>query len=209
MSRAYEMNQEAAARVGNSNFITESGRYAGKFVSAIAVKSKQGTDGVEFSFKSDDDRTANYLQLWTYNAEGRQVYGFSVLSAIMQCLRVSKIAPRPMTINDGGGPRSVEGFPELVGKPIGLLLQREDYVKQDGTPGFQLKIIVPFDPRNQLTAAELIKGVSTPAELAKQEARLSDKPAARQQPQQTQRRPATTGSGSDSWDAMQDDVPWR
>lgn len=198
MPRSYDLDPDGAAKAGTSNYISKTDEYIGTFTAAVAVQSKQGTDGIEFSFKTNEGQVANFLQLWTFNTEGRQLYGHAVLSAILACLRQRSIQSRAMTM-DG---KPVEGFPDLCGKSIGLLLQREEYYKQDGSVGFKFNISAPFEPQSRKVAAEILK--SLPAEkLPQMVAALRDKPV------QARREPAHASGGSQSGDWTNDpEIPF-
>ena len=199
MSISYDMDTEGAAKAGTSNYLNETGKYIGSFVSAVSVLSDKKTEGIEFSFKTSDGRTANFLQLWAFNTEGRKLYGHAVLSAIMAVLRVKNIQSKTMTLGD----ENVEGFPDLCNKPIGLLLQREEYVKRDKSMGFKFNIVAPFDAQSEKVAVELMKNL--PAEkLAVMVSQLKDKPA------QQRREPAQSGGTSTAagnW-TNDDEIPW-
>lgn len=190
MARSYDLDAAAASKVGVSSYISETGKYAGKFLCAEAKVSEQGTEGVEFTFEATDGRRANYLQLWTFNSDGKQLYGFSVLSAIMTCLRMKSIHPKAMPITDNKGTRQAQGFPELCGKPIGLLLEREETEKRDGTASYRFVIKAPFDPATELVAAEILRRDTTPSALPKMVAQLRDRPL------QGRREHAATASAS-------------
>lgn len=209
MSRSYSLDPKSAAKAGVTSYITETGKYVGKFTRAEIVKSQQGTEGVEFSFVTDDGLRSDYLTLWTYNAKGDALPSLHVLNAIMACLRVRELAPAKITVVDFGGTRSADGFPSLMDKPIGVLLQREEYEKNklgaDGQPliGYKFNLVAPFEAKTELTAGEILKQITTPEQLPKMVAKLKDKPL------QKRRAPATVGAGgSGSIDGMDDDIPF-
>lgn len=176
MSRSYSLDAEQARAAGVSNRITESGKYVGKFTRAEAVVSRQNTEGVEFTFESNDGQTADFLTCWTFNEQGDQLYGLKVLNAVMTCLRVKQLAPRPMTFQRHDGARQGDGFPDLMGKPIGLLLQREEYEKSDGSVAYKFNIALPFEASSGLTAGEILSKATTPTGADKALAALRDKP---------------------------------
>ena len=68
--------------------IEEKGKYMGVITRAESIQSKKGTKGVGISFKTDTGSTADYLDFWTINNEGKQLAGYNLLMAIMTCLRV-------------------------------------------------------------------------------------------------------------------------
>lgn len=175
MSRSYTLDAEQARAAGVSNRITETGKYVGKFTRAEEVVSRSKTEGVEFTFESNDGRTADFLTCWTYNEAGDALYGLKVLNAVLTCLRVKQITPSKMQIQGRDGVRQANGFPDLMGKPIGLLLQREDYIKTDGLATFKFNIALPFEASSELTAGEILSKATSPVGLAKATAALRDK----------------------------------
>src|SRR5690606_2180033 len=159
--RAYTADTTAAAQVGTSNYVDESGKYIGEITLAESVTSKRGTEGIEISFLTREGQQANYLTLWTYNESSEALYGYKVLSALMTVMGVSRIEPKQGDIKDrDGNQRRVIAFPALHKVPVGLVLQKEYYTKQDGTGGYKFNIIVPFNAQTELTAKEMIDGVT-------------------------------------------------
>lgn len=174
--RTYTADPTAARQANANNYIDQSGKYLGEFTLAEAVTSKKGTEGIEFSFKSDEGQQANYLTLWTYNERGEALYGFKVLSAIMTVMGVKELQPKQATIKDANGqPRQVVGFPALHNKPIGLVLQKVLYTKNDGKDGYKFNIFAPFQVNTELTAKEILDGATQPKALAGIIASLKDK----------------------------------
>ena len=68
--------------------IDASGEYIGTFTKAEKVISNGGTEGIDFSFESDDGATADYLTLWTIKADTSKTFGYGLLMALMTCLKV-------------------------------------------------------------------------------------------------------------------------
>ncbi len=182
--RNYNLNQESAKQADNfGNYLDETGKYKGAFVIAEAVTSKKGTEGIEFVFKADDGREANYLTIWTHDKDGKELSGLKTLNAIMACMRLPKIEVVQASIEkyDSAQGRKVQimadTFPSLTKRPIGVLLQREAYEKQGGKGiGHKLNIVAAFEPQTELMASELIAKKTVPEQLGKVVARLADKP---------------------------------
>ncbi|NLZ11099.1 MAG: hypothetical protein GX086_07195 [Alcaligenaceae bacterium] len=174
--RSYTVDHTAARQANANNYIDQSGKYIGEFTLAEAVTSRQATEGIEFSFKSQDGQQANYLTLWTYNSNGDALYGYKVLSAILTLMGIKEIVPQKGTIKDANGnPRQVIAFPALHGKPIGLVLQKVLYTKNDGKDGYKFNIFAPFQAGTELMAKELLDGTQQPKALASMIASLKDK----------------------------------
>ena len=160
----YNLDTEAAKQADTGGGrITESGKYVGTFTKAKKVLSKKGTQGIEFSFTSNGGQSADYLSVWTLNADGDQIYGFKQLMAIMTCLRVKRIDTRHAKVqeydkNSGGMvDAEIEAYPDLEGKPIGILLQMEEYEKKDGSVGEKPSFAGFFDPKSEQVATEILE----------------------------------------------------
>lgn len=205
--RTYDLNTEQAKQAESAR-ISETGKYVGIFTSAYGTESRKGTEGIEFSFKSDDGRTADFLTLWTYNMDGKELFGLKVLNAIMTCVRVKKIAPQNGRIEkwDNGQKTTVEAqiFPDLMNKRVGLLLQREEYQKSDGGIGNKFNIVGTFEADTEMTASEILTKAARPEKLSGMVASLRDKLLTTAQ--------STSGSGtgthSNGFDDMDDDTPF-
>ena len=78
-------------------------------------------------------------------------------------------------INGDGTQARGDVFAELIGKPIGLLLQKELTTKKDGQDSYSFNIVAPFDAESELTAGEILSRATRPEQLAKMVATLSDR----------------------------------
>lgn len=180
-TRSYTLNTELAKQVGASLRITQSGKYAGRFTRAELIVSRQQTEGIEFTFVSDDGQTADFLTCWTHNVDGKELYGLKVLNAILTCMRLREIAPKAGKVQERNGEmRDARIFPQLLDKPIGLVLQREEYLKQDGNVGYKFSIVVPFEPSSGMTAGEILGRATEAAQIDRIAASLRDKTLPRQ-----------------------------
>lgn len=176
--RSYTLDNEAARQANANSYIDQTGKYIGEITMAKAVTSTQGTEGIEFSFKDKDGQQANYLTVWTFNSSGEKLYGYKVLNAMMTVAGIQRLEQKPETIKDkDGNPTQILGFPAFYGKPIGLVLQKEFYKKNDGSEGSKFNIHAPFHASSELTAKEIIEGAVQPRALAGIIASLKDKPA--------------------------------
>ncbi len=207
-ARSYSLNPESAKQANTSNRITETGKYIGKFTRAESVTSKQGTEGIEFTFESDDGQTADFLTLWTVNKDGKEIFGLKMVNAIMTCLRAKSISGTEAMIEkfENGAKHKVSAtvYPDLMGKHIGLLLQREEYEKQNGDTGNKFNIYACFDAATNMTASEILDRATTSDQLGKIAATLRDKPMQKRAgPKQSSAPP----SGGD-FDDFKDDIPF-
>jgi len=176
--RSYDLNPEQAKQAESAR-IVETGKYVGVFTAAYGAESQKGTEGIEFAFKTDDGRTADFLTLWTYNTDGKELFGLKVLNAVMTCLRAKKITPQNGVVekweNGQRVPVQVQVFNDLTNKRVGLLLQREEYRKQDGSTGSKFNIVGAFDAESEMTASEILTKATRPEKLAGMVAALRDK----------------------------------
>lgn len=182
MTRTYNLDTEAArAANAGGNFINDTGKYKGVFTRAEAITAKTGTEGVEFSFKAEDGREAAYLAVYTYKKDGTALPGLKLLNAIMTCLGAREIKPVSGMVDKWDGskkvPTKADIFPALMGKPVGLLLQRAEYLKNDGTVGHKVEVFAPFKADTEQTAVEILDKAPAGG-LAKLVEQLRDKPLA-------------------------------
>jgi len=156
----YELNSDHARQSGSGLPITETGPYVGHITSAVATLSKKGTAGIEMSFKSDAGGTAKYLSLWVKSAGGKDLFGLKTLSAIMACLKIKNMESVPSKIDiwKDGSKATVERdtFPCLCHKPIGLFLQKEEYIGGTGELKEKMALFAPFNAATKQTANEVL-----------------------------------------------------
>jgi hypothetical protein len=175
-----DANAARAADQINSR-ISETGKYVGVLTRAEEVKSKKGTIGVEFSFKADDGQTADYLTTWTRNTDGKVLYGFKQLMAVMACCKVRNITATPGQVEkydrDAGAVAKMPAtiYPELTGKRIGLLLQVEEYARNDGSIGEKMAIAGAFEADTEFTPSEIMDKATKPEKLARMVSALKDR----------------------------------
>lgn len=189
--------------------IEEKGKYMGVITRAESIQSKKGTKGVGISFKTDTGATADYLDFWTINADGKQLAGYNLLMAIMTCLRVKGLKATTGEIEkydrDLQARTKVQAdlFKELMGKPIGFLIHMEEYAKTEGGTAWKPVISAPFDPAG-FTASEILAQAQKPETLEKMFFALRDRPLknANSAPAQSH------NSNSQSFDDLGDDIPF-
>ena len=144
--------------------IETSGAYVGHFTLAKEKTAKTGTKGIEFNFECEDGRVARYLTLWLTRANGEKIeYPFSLLSALMACLNVKNIESTIAMVEEWSQaagsmmPAEAQTFPDLINKPIGVLLQREERL-WEGKTYISMRIAQFFDPSDRSTPSEIISG---------------------------------------------------
>lgn len=175
----YTLDTEAARQANSGGRIAESGKYVGMFTKAKKVSSTQGTQGIELTFESNSGQTADYLTMWTINKEGKQIYGFKQLMALMTCLKLRNIDSTPGTVEEYDRDsnqvvkKQAEIYPDLMNKPVGILLQMEEYEKKDHSIGERAVFAGFFDASTELVAAEILDKVATGSALEKMVAQLN------------------------------------
>lgn len=189
-----------------------SGKYIGIITRAEPVTSKKGAQGVDLSFKADTGATADYLTIWTHGKDDKQLQGFNTLMAIMTCLRVKGLKAEAGEIekyNPDTKARekvSIPLFKELMNKPVGLLLQMEEYPKTAGGTGWKPLIAGAFD-KDEFTASEILSKATKQEKLMLMVQALKDKPmkqGAALPPSQQSENP-----GHGMSDSFSDDIPFN
>lgn len=213
MARTYNLNTQAAKKAEQiGGRIDASGAYIGLFTRAEAVQSSKGTDGIEFSFKSDNGLSADYLQLWTYNTRGEELRGAQMLQALMTCLKVKALNSKLMTLEkydrDAGAkvPMEVDVYTDLMNKPIGLLLQMEEYEAKDGSRKWRPVIWGCYEAATGFTATEILDKAVKAERLAELLPRLQDKPLKGAAPARAPA--AVSGSGMSSAAFEDETIPF-
>mgnify|MGYP001036817866 FL=1 len=207
--------KQARAADARSSIIDKAGLYTGIITRAEALTSKKGTQGLGLSFKADDGASASYLDLYPVNAAGENLPGLKTANAIMACLGLRAAADglircekwdseaRAMTQCD------VPGYPDMMNKRIGLLLQEVIENDQHGQPRKKLEIFAVFQPDTNLTASEILDKKTQPVKLdalyeVLMKSPVKDKTGGRA-PVQAAAHTATAGNG---FEDMADDIPF-
>lgn len=179
----YELNTDSARKADQGGqMISEVGKYVGTFTQAEDITAKSGTKGVSLTFESNGQKAR--LSLYTKKADGTTIMGYDTLMALMTCLKLRSIKPAPGVVKswDNDQRKEVEKeatvFPDLCGKPIGLLLETEDYLKQDGTVAANPRIIIKsvFQAETELTASEILDRKTVATNLPKMVEGLRHRP---------------------------------
>lgn len=204
----YQLDATAAREADNlGGYLNESGKYIGKFTRAEKLVSKtKGTHGIGFTFEAQDKRTTRF-DIWTMKPDNEYLMGYKAVNAIMACMKI-----RNVTVVQGQVDRynydtqqtekvQAEIFPELVGKPIGLLLRNTEYEKmQDGVltgqTGWRLELVMPFEAETEFTSSEILDRKTQPQKLANAVALLADRPLKKRPANGGQQRDDGYGSAS-------------
>lgn len=206
----YQLDPNAAKKADQTgNRITEIGKYVGTITQAEDITAGTGTKGVALRFEVNG-QSAN-LSLYTLKTTGETIMGHSVLMAIMTCLGLRNIEPKPGKVKRWDPVAKVEVsedarvFPDLCGKPLGLLLETEGYWKNDGSEGKRMVIAGVFQAKTELTASEILERKTAPELLPKMVARLHHRPARGTPAPKSHAAASVGGSG---FDDMDDDIPF-
>lgn len=215
----YALDTNAARHADTAGAtIKEIGKYVGEFIQAQDIKTKKGGRGVSFIFKSQSGQKAN-LAIYTTGANGDRYQGYDALMAIMTCMQLRGIKPTPgkVTRYDFDTKKEVveDGtvFPDLH-KPIGVLLETEDYEKSDGSLGTRMVLKNVFQASTELTASEILDKKTQPVLLPKMVEGLRHRQlrgrASAQAPRQDDgfSAPPAGHPASSGFNGSEDDIPW-
>lgn len=210
----YALNAQAARQAEQrSERINEIGKYVGQFTRAEDIQSSKGTRGIDFAFVTDDKQTANFT-LWTFNASEKELFGFKQLQALMTCLRVKNIAPSGAVVKKWDRDTqqvqefNANVFLDLMDKPVGILFETEDYLKNDGSVVTKVVPAAFFEASSELMASEILDKKVNAQQLPKMIQSLRHRPlrnAPAAQPAATRHASAPAGGG---FDEMDDDIPF-
>lgn len=199
---SYKLDTTAARQADRKQGrIEDIGAYVGHFVRAEDITAKTGTKGIEFEFESDDGGTL-VASIWTINAKGDQIFGFRQLQALMTCLGLREINEKTMKVEkydrDARARIEVEAvcFPELMDKPIGIFVETEGYMKNDGSVGSSAKIAA-FFRTDKFMASEILDRAKEAMQYEKTLSSLRHRPLKGTRPA-----PVTTA------DIEDDDIPF-
>ncbi len=177
----YTLDTTEAKKADNAGSrITELGKYVGHITQAEDITAKTGTKGLSLTFEANGQSTN--LSIYTTKADGSKLMGYQVLMAVMTCLQLRNLAPQNGTVRGWDNVTRTETkrpgqvFPDLCNKPLGLLLETEDYIKQDGSTGTRMVIAGVFQAGTDLTASEILDRKATPERLNAMEMRLRHRP---------------------------------
>lgn len=142
---------EMAKKAGAAGGISETGAYEGEIVSAVYTFGKDGSQSqaLELSLDSNGAK-ANYLRINFLGKDGQQTFGMGLVSALMWVAQVKQAQPQQVQ-----GQNGLEWHcPALIGKKVGLFLQKVLYTKNDGGDGYKFEVRHVFQPGTRKTYAE-------------------------------------------------------
>lgn len=168
------LNTTSAKAADNiASAIKEAGKYIGTITRAEALKSQQGTLGLGLSFKTAAGQSADYLDIYTHKANGEELMGCKTVNALLACLGLREAKEGHITFEKWNNTErkretvTASGYPDLMGKSIGLLLQKElGTHSQTGADTEKMVVFGVFSPTTELTASEILDRQTNPKRLA-------------------------------------------
>ena len=162
---SYDYDDSAAGHAEDfANRIDKSDAFIGTFTNAWALTSKVkddgsgGTSGIHFEFEGAGGERGQ-ADIYTVKKDGTKLFGYNMVMAMMLIMGVKGLKTKKGEIEAfvDGKREKIEGdtFPDLIGKRIGVIFQKELYNKQDGKEGARYNLIATFHPDSKLTASEI------------------------------------------------------
>jgi len=192
--------------------ITEAGTYICTITRAEDLKSKdKGTKGLGLSVVDEHGATAPYLDVYYEKADGEALVGAKTVQAILGCLKLREAVPGTIQCEKWNKDAkeiqkvTVPGFPDLMGKKIGFLFQKELQTNDNtGADTSRLNIISVFQHDTKLTVSEILAKKTTPEVLAKQQMYVENNPIKDKRKKQV-RAPMPEKHDEPMFN---DDIPW-
>lgn len=211
----YELDTKAAKQATEGGYIEDTGKYIGIIKRAELVQSKNtGTEGFEFEIQTESKQSCTFT-IWTIKADGTRLRGFNLLQALMTCLRVKGLTFQPVGIEKydyvARERRTVQCnvAVELMDKKVGFLLEREDYIGNNGDDRHRMNLFANFDDK-EMVASEILAKKTQPEELPKLLSRLLNAKPKQQKQQAPANSPYPTSNQSSSSNGadLDDDLPF-
>ncbi|MCP4339652.1 MAG: hypothetical protein GY799_12360 [Desulfobulbaceae bacterium] len=140
MSFVFDENKALGADGGNH--IVEGGYYPNCVIEeAVVMDTKEGAKYLEFKFKDSMGRECNFVRVYFLNKDRSENFALAKIHALMGLLGLRQTTKVPCTVDAFGQPLQTVRIAEFVGKQIGIRIQREDYKKNDGSIGFEMKLL--------------------------------------------------------------------
>lgn len=205
------LNADAARSADKtSNIIRETGAYKGVITRAEKLLSRNGTQGVGFSFKADDGSTANYLDVYTVKADGKQLWGANLVQSVLACTKTREAPEGQITFEkwDNSVREMVKatapGYPSLMGKRVGFVLQRELGTNPNtGNDTDKVILVRVFEADTGFTSSEILDKATKATKL--DEFLKGLMPVRDNREKKTA---ATVPAGAGSSDGFDDDIPF-
>ena len=151
--------------------LTEGGGYVGQFKKVWDIVSENtGTEGLAFETTVPGVGELEF-NLYTFKEDGTPVFGKSFVDAMQFLFGLKELKGESGLIMkydaDEKKRVEVEGivYPELCGKPIGLVFERELYSTNKGGTGSRLNLKGVYQPETRLMVSEIKERKVTPIKL--------------------------------------------
>lgn len=217
----YTLDQNDARRADNrSQVITEAGAYEGVITRAEKLQSEKGSVGFGISFKSESGATANYLDLYTHNAKGEKLPSKAIVDAILCCTRMRELNEGEIEIEKWDKEakttykKKVNGYPQLIGKKIGFILQQEMQKNiKTGSDVERVVIYGVYESGTNFTASEILDKATNPERLEKMIAAVEKNPVVDRRTNKSKPAGSTQSfkqpsAGGGNFDDFDDDIPF-
>lgn len=149
-----------SAKTAGPSGASESGAYAGTIKTAVFSSGRDSqSQSIEFALDSDVG-SINYLRVSYIGRDGNPLRGgTAMINAIMGLTKVKSLHATEV-VNEQN--ETELHCKELEGKPIGFVLQKVLYTKNDGGDGYRFEIRQAFGANTRKTYKEAIE--NSPAE---------------------------------------------
>jgi len=168
MSYNLDANKARQSESGGK-FIKDAGKYVGQFTRAEKIVSKGGAMGIEFDF-SDGSKSCT-VTIWTHGKDGSELFGLNAISALMTVMRLKSMNESPQMVKKyiyaDKAEKQVQAmvYTDLMNKPIGVLVQMEQYLNGTGELRVKPSFFCFFDAKSELIATEILDRQVSPKEL--------------------------------------------
>jgi hypothetical protein len=198
-----------------SSALTEPGKYVGVITRAEKLLSEKGTQGLGLSFKTDNGMTADYLDLYTINKDGDALPSYKTAQAILGCLQMRECPDGQIKVekyNKETKKREemiVPGYPSMIGKRIGFLLQKELGTNpNNGNETSKLVVYGVFQADTELTVSEILAKKTKPETLAKMVEALMANPVRDNRKNVSKAAPSSHPNAPGNNGGFDDDLNW-
>lgn len=161
MIKTFNYSAEAVQKAEGGSYINRTGEYICLVGQASTYETQGGAQMVRLVLK--DQVTAGVCQadLCVVSKEGKETFGMGIFNALQKIVGAEKaeaVAGKVYSIFDPKNPEDGFRIPSVEKKLVGVVLQRENYFKQDGKPAHRMNIVCFFDPTTRKTASEIERG---------------------------------------------------
>jgi hypothetical protein len=185
--KQFGFNPESAKQADSSARIEEPGKYVGVIKHMEFVTANTGTTGFEIEFETDLKQSAS-MTIWTEKSDGTTLGGVHKINALLACVGAKGLTPTGQQLEKydhaakGHVMKNCVVAPEVAGKRVGLLLQRENYQNDNGDWKYQMNFFSCFQAQSELMAKEVLDRKTTPEALPKSLASLMSNPITTRKP---------------------------